>query len=202
MLEAATEGELTVRAKNDGTRVIGGRFPYGKTATLSDGGRKGRPRKERFKPRAFSYRVELPTEEIHLLVGHDYDRPLASKLNKTLTLTDSDDALSFEAEIGPDVADTSYGKDILALIQSGLVVGLSPGFRIPPERAVKEAESVEEEDPAEGLAIIRTINEALLYELSIVTRPAYKESQVEARSWSVGWNSRNLSALSRAMMYR
>ncbi|MES1934302.1 peptidase U35, phage prohead HK97 [Salinisphaera shabanensis T35B1] len=200
MLEAATEGELTVRAKNDGTRVIGGRFPYGKTATLSDGGRKGRPRKERFKPRAFSYRVELPTEDIHLLVGHSYDKPLASKLNKTLTLTDSDDALTFEAEIAPDVADTSYGKDILALIASGLVVGLSPGFRIPPERAVQEAETVEEEDPAEGLAIIRTINEALLYELSIVTRPAYKESQVEARSWQPPSNY--AAHMIRAMAYR
>jgi phage head maturation protease len=30
------------------------------------------------------------------------------------------------------------------------------------------------------------VNEALLYELSIVTRPAYKDSQIEARNWTPG----------------
>lgn len=184
MLHAPVEGSLSVRAEGDGSRVISGRFPYSVTATLSDGGRNGgRPRKERFAPRAFEYRINQPDEDVHLLVGHDYSRPLASRLTGSLELTDADDALSFEARISAEVAETSHGRDALALIGSGLAVGLSPGFRIPPERAVKDAESVEEEDPAEGQALIRTVKAALLYELSVVTRPAYKESQVEARSW-------------------
>ncbi len=62
-------------------------------------------------------------------------------------------------------------------------MGISPGFRIPPKRTVPDAETVEEEDPAEGLALIRNIWAALLYELSFVTRPAYDETEVEARSW-------------------
>lgn len=186
MLHAATEGALSLRAESDGSRILTGRFPYGATATMSDGGRRGRPRKERFRSRAFQYRVEKPDEEIHLLIGHDYGKPLASKLGESLRLTDSDDALTFEARISPEVAATSYAQDALALISAGLAVGLSPGFRIPPERAVENAETVEEEDPAEGDALIRTINAALLYELSIVTRPAYDESQVEARNWQVG----------------
>ena len=176
---------LTVRNQGDGSRTIAGRFPYGPTATLSDGGRRGRPRKERFASRAFSYRVDLPDEEIHLLVGHDYGKPLAAKLNGSLLLTDADDALTFEARIAPEVADTSYARDALALITAGLAVGVSPGFRIPPERAVPDAEEVTEEDPAEGTALIRTIKEALLYELSIVTSPAYKESGVEDRAWQL-----------------
>jgi len=185
MLHAPADGGLSLRQRADGTRILSGRFPYNSRATLSDGGRRGRPRKEQFASRAFSYRVNLPDEDIHLLVGHDYGKPLAAKLRDTLRLDDTDDALSFEAEIAPEVADTSYGQDILALVASGLAVGLSPGFRIPPERAVENAETVEEEDPAEGQALIRTISAALLYELSIVTRPAYSESQVEARSWRV-----------------
>lgn len=48
---------------------------------------------------------------------------------------------------------------------------------------MKDAESVAEEDPAEGMALIRTVHQALLYELSVVTRPAYPEAQVEARNW-------------------
>ena len=192
MLHGAAEGRLEVRQEGDGSRILRGSFPYGVTATLSDGGRKGRPRKERFASRAFQYRVEQPDAEIHLLVGHDYGKPLASKLTETLTLQDGDDALSFEARILPSVLETVHGRDALALLTAGLAVGLSPGFRLPPERAVEDAEEVTREpangepdengDPQQG-AIIRTVKAALLYELSLVTRPAFEEAQVEARRW-------------------
>jgi hypothetical protein len=192
MLHGAAKGQLEVRQEGDGSRTLRGSFPYGVTATLSDGGRKGRPRKERFASRAFQYRVEQPDAEIHLLVGHDYGKPLASKLTETLSLTDSDDALTFEARILPSVLETVHGRDALALLTAGLAVGLSPGFRLPPERAVEDAEEIEREpangepdengDPQQG-AIIRTVKAALLYELSIVTRPAFEEAQVEARRW-------------------
>lgn len=178
-------GELEIRKRHDGARVVRGKFPYNKRAVLSDGGNKGRPVKERFKPGAFLYRIEAPGEEIHLLVGHDYDRPLASKLNGTLTFKDTLAALFFEAVILPKVLETSYAKDTLALIAAGLAVGLSPGFRIPPKATVPDAETVEDEDPSEGRAIIRTINDCLLYELSIVTRPAYDETLVETDEQAV-----------------
>ena len=174
---------LELRAARNGRRVIRGRFPYGKRAVLSDGGKNGRPQKEVFAPKAFGYRVNKPDEEIHLLVGHSFDKPLASKLNETLSLIDSEDALTFDATISPQIADTSYGADVLKQIESGLAVGISPGFRIPPKRAVAVAEKLTDEgyDPARGMhnAVIRTIFEALLYELSIVTRPAYTETKVE-----------------------
>ncbi|WP_460273815.1 HK97 family phage prohead protease [Celeribacter sp. ULVN23_4] len=174
---------LELRAAGDGTRRLHGRFPYGKRAVLSDGGRTGRPRKEVIQPRAFAYRVEQPKEEIHLLIGHSYDKPLASKNAGTLILNDADDALTFEAIITPEVQRTTWWQDWLASFEAGLIMGISPGFRIPPKRTVPDAETVEEEDPAEGLALIRNIWAALLYELSFVTRPAYDETEVEARSW-------------------
>lgn len=194
MLEGAwIADELEVRRAGDGSARLRGRFPYGKRAVLSDGGRTGRPRKEVFAPRAFSYRVEAPDKEIHLLVGHDFGQPLASKLTKTLELTDANEALTFNAIITREIAETSFGRDILAMVSAGLAFGISPGFRIPPKRAVPKAEEITEEpddgaldeggEPQRG-AIIRTVLAALLYELSIVTRPAYKESQIEARNWS------------------
>jgi HK97 family phage prohead protease len=183
---ASLIGELELRAAGrNGRRRLRGRFPYRKRAVLSDGGRKGgRPQKEEFAPRAFGYRVEAPDKEIHLLVGHDFNRPLASKLTNTLRLIDSDEALTFEAEISPEIAATSYGIDTLAQIDSGLAYGISPGFRLPPPRRVKTPEKFTDEgyDPSRGMfnAQIRTIFSALLYELSIVTRPAYKESDISA----------------------
>jgi HK97 family phage prohead protease len=179
-------GTLELRAGGGRGRRLRGRFPYGNSnrAVLSDGGRTGRPRKEVFAPRAFEYRVNQPDAEIHLLVGHDYDRPLASKLTGGLVLRDSAEALVFDADIAPEIVETSYFKDFWGGFVSGLVVGLSPGFRIPPPAAVppEEAEKVEEEDPAEGRALIRTIFQALLFEISLVTAPAYPETEVEART--------------------
>ena len=186
MLHGGQFGGLELRREGDGATRLSGRFPYGKPATLTDGGRRGRPRKEVIAPRAFAYRVGRPEEDIHLLVGHSYDRPLASRGAGTLDLTDDDDALTFEARISVEMTGVSYVRDFLSAMRAGLILGISPGFRIPPERVAPNAETVEEEDPAEGMALIRTVREALLYELSVVTRPAYQEAQVEARNWDAG----------------
>lgn len=187
MLWGAHGGSLELRSDGSGARLHGV-FPYGCNAVLSDGGRAGRPQKERIAPRAFAYRVEKPDEDIHLLVGHSFDAPLASKATGTLSLRDTAEALTFDAMITPEIASTSFGRDALAMIASGLAVGISPGFRIPPKRRVEKAESVEEEpvDPARGMfgAIIRTVLSALLFEVSLVTRPAYSEAQVEMRNWT------------------
>ena len=100
---------------------------------------------------------------------------------------DSDEALTFIATITEELQSVSYVQDILAAIAAGLAVGISPGFRLPPKRAVAEPERVEDEgfDPENDAhnAIIRTVLQALLYELSIVTRPAYPTAQIEARNW-------------------
>lgn len=184
MLHGGLECSLELRAAPNGRRQIRGRFPYNVTATLHDGGQTGRPRKEKFAPGAFTYSLESDAD-VHLLSGHSFDKPLASKNNGSLAFSDNAEALSFVATIAPEVAETSYARDVFALILSGLAVGLSPGFRIPPPAAVPpdQAEKVEEEAPSLGRAIIRTILAAILFELSIVTRPAYDQAQVEARSW-------------------
>jgi HK97 family phage prohead protease len=187
MLTGFADGGLELRKRASGALALQGRFPYGKRAVLSDGGRTGRPKKEVIAPRAFAYRVDNPEEDIHFLVGHSFDKPLASRSAGTLDLVDSDDALTFTATITEEMQEVSYVKDILAGIAAGLTLGISPGFRLPPKRAVPEPEKIEDEgmDPENGAhnAIIRTVLAALLYEISVVTRPAYPEAQVEARNW-------------------
>lgn len=181
-------GALDVRMRRGGGKIVQGSFPYRSRAVTSDGGRNRRPEKEEFAENAFAFRVNDSQAEIHFLSGHRYDKPLASKLNGTLSLRDTPKALEFEANILPEIADTSHGRDALALLAAGLAVGISPGFRIPPERAVprEEAEEFIDEgtnpDAGEFNARIRIIRQALLYELSLVTMPAFKDAQAEARA--------------------
>lgn len=192
VLFGGLDGSLELRAGQDGRRVIHGRFPYGKWAVLSDGGKNGWPKKERFAPGAFRYSLDnIKQSPIHLLSGHSFDRPLASTDTGTLAFHDSAEALTFDAIIVEEVAAISWVQDLFNLIAAGLSIGLSPGFRIPPERAVPadQAEQIDQEpnDPSKGMfgAILRTILQAILFELSIVTRPAYDQAQVEMRNWTV-----------------
>lgn len=189
MLHGAALGELEVRRDRSGETRLRGRFPYNSPAVLSDGGRSGRPRKEMFAPAAFDYSIDSPDQDIAMLVGHSWDKPLASKMTETLIFQKGRDALGFEAIITAAVAETTFGRDAIALLGSGLAVGISPGFRIPPERAVPDAEEIFEEPnrPEEGMhrAIIRRIKQAILFELSIVTRPAYPDATVELRNWQL-----------------
>ena len=184
MLWGGNLGGLEVRRSGGDMVRLRGSFPYGKRAVLSDGGRNGgRPKKEVFAPRAFAYNVEREDIDIMFLSGHRYDKPLASRKAGTLSFEDTDEALHMEATLTPEIQETSWARDFLSAHNAGLVSGLSPGFRIPPQITVPDAEMIEEEDPSEGRAIIRTINHALLWEMSAVTKPAYDEAQIQARNW-------------------
>ena len=80
MLWGTPEPEgLELRRDSSGGVAITGRFPYNKMAVLSDGGKSGRPRKEKFSPGAFAHSVENAQQEIYLLSGHEFAKPLASK---------------------------------------------------------------------------------------------------------------------------
>nr|WP_283773402.1 HK97 family phage prohead protease [Altererythrobacter sp. KTW20L] len=173
---------LELRAAGDGTRRLKGSFPYRKRAVLDAGGNGRRPKKEEFAPKAFSFAVDDPDREIHLLIGHSFDRPLASRKAGTLLLQDSEAALGFEAILTPDIQRTSWAQDFMAAFAAGLISGISPGFRVAPPEAVNKPEETNEEDPAEGNALIRTIFAAVLFELSMVTRPAYGETEADLRS--------------------
>ncbi|MEM6438549.1 MAG: HK97 family phage prohead protease [Pseudomonadota bacterium] len=144
---------------------MSGAFPYDSPAELAPG------LVEVIASRAFGARIEAG-EDIHLLSGHDYDKPLASREAGTLTLSDDDDALRFNATL---TVDTSWARDFLAAHEAGLIRGLSPGFMV-----AEQGERVERS----GGEVRRTITMADLFELSAVTRPAYPKAQVEARTWT------------------
>src|ERR1700692_2059460 len=113
MLHGADIGTLELRASQNGARKIRGRFPYNSKAVLSDGGRKGgRPQKEQFAPGAFSHSVNNDEQDISLLHGHDFSKPLASKKTGTLIFDDTEEALTFDATIVPEVEAISWVQDL------------------------------------------------------------------------------------------
>lgn len=163
MLWAANLGSLELRAEGGATR-LSARFPYGDESEMAPG------RHEVIAARAFADRIEAG-EDIHLLAGHDYNRPLASTTAGNLSLRDSDDAVTLEADLD---GGTSWARDFLAAHAAGLIRGLSPGFRVQDggERIQRR-----------GAGLLRTVTRAALFELSAVTRPAYPQAQIEARAW-------------------
>ena len=66
-------------------------------------------------------------------------------------------------------------------VRAGLAGGISPGFLVPPADVVPDAEVLEEEAGNPGV-FTRVIKAAVLYELSIVTRPAYSGTSIDIRS--------------------
>lgn len=159
-------------------RLLAGAFKYGSTATIRD---RGRVRKERFAPRAFQHAVNDEEREINLLSGHTFAQPLASKRRGSLRLADSNDALEFEATLPPENEQPSWMRDAVLGVRAGLINGVSPGFRVPPVSAVARATELIPEPGNPGVAI-RLIREAILYELSLVTRPAYPDTALSIRA--------------------
>ena len=172
MLWGAHTGSLELRTEGGEIRLRA-TFPYGRETVLAERMGAGRERREMIAARAFADRLDRG-EDVHFLSGHDFNKPLASRSAGSLSLTETDDALTIEATISADMGQVSYVRDFLSAHSAGLVRGLSPGFRVRPG-----GETVEER----GDAILRTIRAADLIEISAVTKPAYPQAQIEARNW-------------------
>ena len=196
-METATIGGcLELRARGD-RDTIRGTFPYNQTATRAD---RGKVRKERFGPEAFKWRLDewrkleeraakalaenisraqqliieeqLQRGNIHILSGHDFNKPLGDLKAGNTRIWDNPTALHFETVLPDPELRPSWMVDTVKAIRSDLAGGLSPGFRIPPKDVVAEAERLIAE-PGNPAVLIRHIVEANLFEMSVVTRPHY-----------------------------
>ena len=169
--------EVGLELRQDGREMVGS-FPYRSLAVVNN---VGRVRKERFMPGSFTYSIEREDFDVSLLSGHSFDRPLASKLKRTLTFNDSATSLEFRAVLPVEGDQPSWVVDTVKAVRSGLAVGVSPGFRIPPASSNPNAVRLVPEPGNESVSI-REIHDAIIPELSIVTRAAYVESAVSLRS--------------------
>jgi len=110
---------------------------------------------------------------VYLVLDHDLSKPLA-KNGVNLTLTPGDNGLSFEATVDTSI---SYVSDVYNLIQNGVVDSMSFAFTVPDN-----GDSWVEDESGN---IVRTITQIdQLFEISVVTIPAYSETDVEVATRS------------------
>ena len=205
---AVYEGELELRQSG---RRLAGSFPYSqrsgdRQATVMN---KGRVRKERIGPDAFGWQIrefeklqgelattiesavdearvqilrqELERRNIHVLAGHSYDKPMGDMLRSGARVTSTREAVEFEIDLPDESDQPTYMRDVVGMIRAGLIGGISPGFRVPPKSVVPNGERLEPE-PGNEAVQVRVIENAVLSELSIVTRPAYSETDIDVRA--------------------
>ena len=94
---------------------------------------------------------------------HERARPLARTAGGGLQLVDTETELTIRAEL----PQTTEADDVLALVRSGVLRGLSIEFS-------SQAERLEEVD-------LRIVERAKLSAISVVDRPQYQDSTVQAR---------------------
>lgn len=122
------------------------------------------PFREYIAPGAFRKTLQ-ETPDVRLLINHE-GLPLARTKNGTMTLTEDEIGLRFDATL----ADTTESRDLWTLVQRGDVDQMSFAFRV-----IRQKWS---DDRSE-----RTLTEVSLADgdVSVVTYPAYPATSVEAR---------------------
>ncbi|CAB4172815.1 Prohead protease [uncultured Caudovirales phage] len=108
--------------------------------------------------------------DVHLVIGHNMDLPLARTRNGTLELGEDIRGLKMWARIDSRL---SYAKDLAVQLKSGLVDQMSFAFTIPEGG---DTWSVDESG-----AVTRTVNRIDgLYDVSVVAAGAYPQTDVKA----------------------
>ncbi|WP_434797587.1 HK97 family phage prohead protease [Terrisporobacter vanillatitrophus] len=109
--------------------------------------------------------------DIHFLAEHDENKILASTRNGSLTLKEDEKGLLMTA----DISDTSYGRDYHTLIKDGILRNMSFGFTVDKDKWNKEKDGT----------YTREVNDLTLFEVSVVTNPAYPQTTISARGLNV-----------------
>ena len=122
--------------------------------------------REKFEAGAFA--ANLRTDpDVKALVGHDPSKLLGRTTSGTLSVKEDDTGLLMRVT----VPDTTLGRDTVTLVNRGDLTQMSFAFRTKSERW-------DQTDDGE----IRTVTEADLFDVSLVTYPAYPETSVGVRS--------------------
>lgn len=153
---------LTTRdsGENEGQIVTGYAAVFNSPTLLWEG------LEEKISPGAFSR--ALSNSDVRCLFDHDWGKVLGRSKSGTLHLEEDDHGLKFEVEL----PNTTVAKDLIESMKRGDINQCSFGFVPTEENWDYNC------DP-----VLRTINEVELFEVSIVSLPAYQDTEASlARS--------------------
>lgn len=148
------------RAEDGSVRMVGYAATFDREAD-------GLPFREVIKPGAFKRSLDSG-QDVFLLVNHDTDQlPLARRSAGTLALSEDDRGLLIEATLDPK---NPRAAELASALERGDVDKMSFAFTVAPDGSTVTKD---------GLRELRDLN---LYEVSVVTWPAYSDTSVGLRS--------------------
>lgn len=178
----AAEGNA-IELRDDGGPVIRGISPPWNSSSVDLGGFT-----EQFAPSAFDRVLNRskndPRGRVDVvgLFNHDENLVLSRTTNNSLGLSKEATGLGYEMRNLPD---TQTARDVVSLLRAGLLYGASFGF-IVADKGQHWTEDTKGNP-------VRTITDADLFDISVVTWPAFPASQAGLRSLAQ-WRQENLTA--------
>lgn len=121
--------------------------------------------RERIAKGAFAKTIKA--DDIRFLFNHNVDHVLGRNRAKTLSLNEDDHGLKFRV----DLPGTQFAGDLVESVKRGDIDQCSFGFYVVTDNWKKE----------DGV-IVRTLEEVELFDVSLVTYPAYKDTTASVRS--------------------
>lgn len=154
--EARALGKTEVRTNHIEIRAIGDGMTFSGYASVFDQPSEPLPFIEYVKPGAFKRSLQS-RNRMMMLWNHDSSNPLASTRNGSLQLTEDSVGLKVTATL----PDTTLGRDIAELVRTGVVDSMSFGFSVKRDSWSKDGQT-------------RYLEDVTLYEVSLVSTPAYE----------------------------
>ena len=131
--------------------------------------------REKVAPGAFTRSLADTTRDVKATFNHKSDYILGRLQNKTLAINTDDRGLHFRCELNPK---SQAHRDLHAAVERGDISECSFAFA-----AGKGGQSWGEVDDAQGgTYILRTLTDIDLFDVSVVSEPAYPGTSVDARS--------------------
>ena len=193
-----------LRAASDGKTISGYAARYNALSGPIPAGEDGGAFRERIAPGAFKRAVQSG-QDVTMLVQHDNNKLLGRTASGTLKLKEDERGLQFRCEL----PDTQLGNDTHTMIKRGDLNACSFGFALGDrsddswdEEDIEDEEDFDPDDDDEEKKqkrarrgrkttrqAVRTIhNVKRLYDVSVVTRPAYPTGTcVSARGIELGY---------------
>lgn len=134
--------------------------------------------REEIAPGAFT-RALSEQHDVRALVDHDASKIIGRSTAGTLRMQEDHHGLRVEI----DTADTTAGRDIMESLSRGDVTGMSFGFTVKSD----EWRTLDGED-------IRTLRDLDLFDVSVVSYPAYSASSAEVALRSLGQHKADMDA--------